>query len=584
MDFCRSMADVHIVLWIVPLVSALALAGLGARLSGRALAVLSLGSLGWVLVQVSVASIFLLWGAPGGYSNHVVLDWMTWPGMELAFSLDRMGAWALMVSVGVALAAQIHALASVSRFAGRHRFFALIQVVVASAAFLYTAGSRPVLLIGWEGLALGIAFMAGFWEAEQSGGRVGMRWLLSQRLSGMLLLLGLLLLESRPELGLVLMVAAALVRAGLMPFHGWLLDTGGAPASAKALVFGVGSTLASVHLLMRLAPQIIHSPHVMQILGVAGVASVALGLLAGLHQHNPDKRLGWLFVVQGGLVMLGFALGDPVAATLLVTAQCLLMGGLTLATGSLVSTGEGTKTVWRSKRAYWALGATWALPASVGFVGLGRLFGSVGHGGMDRFILVAAIAGPVISGWIMQRIYRDLRRHPMELSGPMRLSDSLGMVVAPALLAAAMLVLGVLTLSLHGLIAVGGWRGVSWAGGATAGAILASVLAWLLGRREIKLRFGRLTRAQRVMEWIADSGLGIGELVVQLPLYLGRMLGVILWRVVSVGIIDTLILGTVVRTIEGVGTAIRFLNNGRIQRSILWTVLTLLLVLGLMVR
>lgn len=100
----------------------------------------------------------------------------------------------------------------------------------------------------------------------------------------------------------------------------------------------------------------------------------------------------------------------------------------------------------------------------------------------------------------------------------------------------------------------------------------------------MKLFARRLTRPQRVMEWVAETGLGIGELVVVIPVFAARILGVLVWRVIGDAIIDTLIIGTTYKTVEGVGFALRMLQNGRIQRYALVAVLTTLIVILSMLR
>ncbi|MBN2496196.1 MAG: hypothetical protein JXR96_16505 [Deltaproteobacteria bacterium] len=575
----------HPLLWAVPMLSAMGMAAFGSRLSRRGLSWLGLLPLAWVLLQAAGAAVHLLWLAPDSSRAAIDVNWMTWPLFRIGLGLDRTGIWGVLLTGAATLAAQVHALYSVSRLSGRHRFYALVLMVTASASLFYTSTSRLPLLIGWEGLALSIAFMAGFWESEQRGERVGMRWLLFQRMSSLLLVAGFLAFEFDPDLGLGLVVAAAAVRAGLFPFHGWLVDCAEAPATARALIMGTGSTLAAVFLLVRFEAQILYSPFVPQVIGIVCVVTIAMGLLSGLQHHEPFKKLGWLFTAQGGLVMLGFAMGDTVASMLLATGQQLVLTGVTLASGTLVdreAAEAGTR--WRSKRVYWVLAWMWLLPPSVGFVGLGRLLGSVSDSTLGIISLVAIFLAAGLGAWILQQIARDLKDHPTELAGRIRPPDTVWLDVPPAGLAALTVALGVLAVALHGMQVIGGWGGVEWAGGVAATAIAGGLLGWLVGRGRVAFRVSRLTRAQRIMDWLADTGLGLGELVVQLPVFLVRLLGVVLWRVVGDGLIDTVLLGTAVRTTEGIGIALRFLQNGRVQRYGLLAVLTCLVVVLIMTR
>ncbi len=586
MDLCRQLAEWHLLLWAVPFVIGLVLAGIGSRAGHRALVVLALVGVGWPLLQASAAAIFFLWGPAGGFDGLVRISWMTEQLFELGFDLNLVGTWAVLLMGVTCLAAQVYSLAAVARFAGRHRFYALLQLLVASGGVLFTARSPIVMLIGWEGLALTAAFLAGFWESEQRGERTGMRWLLFQRTSGLLLLLGLIGLDLDPQLGLALVVTAALIRAGQLPFHGWLRDSTSAPAPATAVLAGASSTLAAIYLLVQIEDLLPPGGWAADGLGLVGLAGVALGVLASIQQQRPSRAIGWLFVMLGGLSLLGFAVGDPVAAVVLVTSQTLVLGGLALAVGTLVGpvaeirAAIGAPGLGRARRATLVLAIAWLLPPSIGFVGLGRLLTAAQGGGWFWPVMVSTCAGALAGGWVAARIQLRLTRLAADRVVETGARTELWMAIAPAGLATLALALGVAAVSILGWDVVGGWTGVGLAGLVALSGALGTLGAWLVGRRQLGWLSGRLSRPQRIMERIAETGLGIGEILVQLPIFVARALGVLVWRVLGDVVIDTLIVGTTYKTVEGVGFALRMLQNGRVQRYALIAVLT---VLGLVV-
>ena len=592
MDLCRQMADWHILLWAVPFVVGILMAAIGSRVGRRVLIVLSLMGLGLPLVQASAAAVFLLWG-PGGGDNTVHIGWMTERLFVISFRLDSLGVWAVLVAAAVGVAAQVYALAAVARFAGRHRFFSLQLMLFASGVVLFTGNSMVPFLVGWEGLAITAAFLAGFWESEQRGERTGMRWLLFQRTSGLLLLMGLIGLDLNAELSLAFLVAAVCMRAGQLPFHGWLPDSSEAPAPASALLYGTASTLASVFILARFGQLLGSSVFASQLLGGIGLAGVGFGLLAGLQQHQPEKALGWLFVLLGGFTMLAFAVGDTVAALILVTSQSLVLAGAALAIGSLVGPlaairgATGKSTPWRARRGYFVLAAAWMLPPSLGFVGLGRLLSSATDGPWGWSVVLAGGLGCLAIGWIGVRIHLQMSHRaaePATSDGLRSDGGSIWRAIAPASMACVSFALGILAVSLHGLTAMGGVAGLGWAGMCAGAALLGAFAAGLLGRHRLSWLSDRLTPTQRLMERIAETGLGVGELLVKLPVLIARALGVLIWRVVGDVVIDTLVLGTAFKTVEGIGIALRILQNGRIQRYALVAVLAVLVLVASMLR
>jgi NADH:ubiquinone oxidoreductase subunit 5 (subunit L)/multisubunit Na+/H+ antiporter MnhA subunit len=587
MSFLAQMADLHVLLWMVPLLLGILVAAIGSELSRKWLSALSIAGVGWPLLQAAAAAIYLLWGAPGGYSNRIDFDWLTGGGLfSMAFELDRTGVWAVLVGTVVGLAAQIHGVFSVSRYAGRHLFHSLVILFIAAGSMLFIAYSPLAMLIGWEGLALSGAFLVGLWASEQKGTRTGMRWLLFQHSSSVLLLMGFLVLDTDPGLGGILVVAAACVRAGQIPFHGWIPDSTYGPGAATALVHGLGSSLAAVFLIDRFGFLIGEYDYLPEVIGIVGISGVVLGALACIQPQEPERALGWLFMIYTGLAFLGFSVGDDAAARILVTGEALALGGLALAVGGLSErwltrevAGGGTHGL-RRRRIFLVLALAGVLPPSVFFLGLGRLLYSLPAGTVGTALQVIVIVSFIAVGWALQRVHRALAGEPGAKTAP----TSGIMDAAPTGVGALTFGLGVAGIFSVGKFVVGGWVGAGCAGMATGAALVGWLLGWVVVRRRPLARIGRLTYTQRVMNRVAETGLGIGEILVQVPVMIVRTLGVIVWRGIGDFVLDTLIIGTAVKTVEGAGITLRFVHNGRIQRYTLVVVLATLLLIVTMLR
>ncbi|HOX47142.1 MAG TPA: proton-conducting transporter membrane subunit [Myxococcota bacterium] len=571
MGVARFMAEAHVLLWIVPAISAVLLSGLGARLGNRWLNALALAGNGWTCLQALLAGVYFLYGPADGVGHPVIWSWMTLEPFGLVFNLDGTGAWAIVALAGVTLAAQLHAAASVGRLAGRHRFAALMQIGLASGAMLACAGSPLVMLVGWEGQALAAAFLAGFWEPEAGGGRTGMRWLLFQRLSGLLLMLGLFTLGVEEDLGLGLILAAAAVRAGQVPFHGWLPDIGRVPVPAGALLHGAWSSLPAVLLLVRIAPWVESSPWAVQAVVVVGLAGVLLGALAALQQPVAAKALGWLFVLHGGLAFLGLAFGDPVAALLLASGQAVALGGMTLAAGVLTDPLAGLGAVlglparFRGRLVFGLVCTLSLLPPGLTFLGFGRLLAAAPQGTLGKLALAAVLVAGVATGWVAQRVVRSLGAEPADEGLPVQR----GLAFGPWLLAAAAPACGALVLWLNGPAAAGGEQAWPLALLGSGAALAGAGLGWLVGRGRRRVLPERLAQTQLVTQWLADTGLGLGAAVVQVSVVTARALGVIVWRVLGEWIMDGLVVATAYRTVQGIGMALRGLQNGNVHRYML---------------
>ena len=591
MIWLEHMAAWHLLLWLVPGVSALLLAAIGGRLALPWIWLLSVVGVGWTTLQSALVGWFYLQGTPLPDRYPIALPWAAVPDLSgWSFAIDGTRAWAVFLASVLCLAAQTVALQWVVHRAGRHRFHALVLGVAASAAFLFTSRLDlrvlPIgFLVGWEGIALTTGALTGFWAEEQRGMRPGVRWILFQRLSGVLLLTGLLVWRRDPQSGAYLLLLAAGVRAGLLMLHGWVPSTMDGPLPVPLLVQGAASILSSVFLIEAswdALGQAGVSPDAVSLVGLLGAL---LGTLAGLQPQAPQKAVGWLFIAHSGLVFLAYGQGDPVAARWIVTGAVLTLSGLLLvvkwaADEQGAESGQGTMGGGLGKKWFYFGLAALLLPPSMEFLGLGRLLGGTRMDSRGTIVRLVVIAAAWAMGWIIRRLMHDLSDEKPSGSGPLRRMVRL----VPVVLWSLSFILGASSLFFHGDEVIGGRSGAIWAGTCSLAGVLGWILSSLFHRGRRRRMFGRLTFAQRVMEYLADTGLGIGEVLVQIPLVVAQALGVLIWRVLGDFLIDTLIIGTTVRTIEGVGMTLRFLQNGYAQRYLLVVVLGTLCLMLLMLR
>lgn len=542
--------------WAAPVVASLLLSVLGSRIPRRGLALLSLAG----------GAIPMLCG---GFL--LGLRWLA-PGLTLPVP-DGTALWALLLASFLALGALWQAQRSVAGFSGRHRFYALMLLLLAAADFLFT---RPALdlsfLVGWEGLSLSGGFLAGFWAIEERGGRTGVHWLLLGRASGVLLLLSMLTtVGPHPEWSAALLLAAALVRAGVVPFHGTVPEMGRSRPSAALLVQLLASWVPAVFLLDRVQDSWARFPVLLDWLLWLALASVVFSLLAAMQPQAPQKIVGWLTMSGGSLALLGFAAGDPVAALTLCTGGALIFAGRFLLNGrpeEQVGLDEvAAGPIFRLRAISRAAALVALAPPALWFAGSARLLAAAAGDERGAWITAAVFAAQFGMGAALRRLHAAL---PAEEKG------AHGWPWPALLFSAGHLSVGAAGILLFGEAFWGGATGIRLG----LGGVLAAGAGWLLAGSFARLRVApRFIGVRRLMELLADTGLGLGRLVILLPLGLAKALGVVLWRLVGDILIDGLGTGLPVRTVEGTGLVLRHLHDGRIRRTLLvaaWTALALL--------
>jgi len=120
---------------------------------------------------------------------------------------------------------------------------------------------------------------------------------------------------SRFELvAIALFLAGLAIKAGLVPFHGWLPDAyQSAPAPVSVLLAGIVTKTTGVYTLLRLAAVFGHHDRVRPVLLALALASILVGALAALGQRDLKRMLGYSSISQVGYIILGLAIGTPLA-------------------------------------------------------------------------------------------------------------------------------------------------------------------------------------------------------------------------------------------------------------------------------
>ncbi|MCL2832437.1 MAG: hypothetical protein FWD78_04630 [Treponema sp.] len=117
------------------------------------------------------------------------------------------------------------------------------------------------------------------------------------------------------QIALVLYVAAFCVKAGVVPFHGWLPGSyTSAPDAVSVLLAGIVTKVAGVYVILRLMGGLfagLAAPG--QAFMILGAASIVIGAFAAIGQKNMKQMLAWSSISQVGYIILAAGLGTKLA-------------------------------------------------------------------------------------------------------------------------------------------------------------------------------------------------------------------------------------------------------------------------------
>ncbi len=260
--------------------------------------------------------------------------WIDLPaGVTFAFELAP-SAPGLLVAIGSAAFGLLVAVYSLRSMAGNHwegKFHAYLLWAVGGAAMVGLAGNLLVLLVGWEIVTLMLFLMInqGPRDAPAAGAKAyGMLGFADACLLLAVALLAAagggtdaLSLTAGPravsELGAtgyvvyLLLMVAALAKAGAMPLHTWIPSAAkDAPVSVMALLPAALDKLLGIYLLATVALRMFRPDGAMQVVMMAvGAVTILAAVLMAMMQHNLKRLLAFHAVSQVGYMVLGIGTG-----------------------------------------------------------------------------------------------------------------------------------------------------------------------------------------------------------------------------------------------------------------------------------
>lgn len=203
------------------------------------------------------------------------------------------------------------------------------------------SGSLMMLVIWWEVMAVGAAFML-ISRHDHHAVNAGIRYLLVHFFGGNLLLFGVALLARQGYVlveplsrsmgaGYWLVLAGVGVSAGMMPFHSWIADAyPNASIAGSVLMNSMTTKVASITLLRLFAGERF-------LLGM-GLVMAYWGVLYALRENHIRRLLSYSTISQVGLIVTAVGIGTPLAgnaAVALVVGNMLYKGMLFMSTGSI---------------------------------------------------------------------------------------------------------------------------------------------------------------------------------------------------------------------------------------------------------
>ncbi len=433
-------------LWLVPAIpfaSALALAVLGPRMRARGVAVVGTGSIAIsAAISLVIAGAFL--GAPPASGAYTQTLW-TWidvgsfrPG--IAFYLDALSLVMTVVVTFVSFLIHLYSVEFMRGDEGYSRFFAYMNLFVASMVTLLLADNLLLLYLGWEGVGLCSYLLIGFWYQDAANGLAGRKAFIVTRVGDTAMAVGLFVLfhnlgtlriqdlmhaaQSQWPAGSSYAIAAAALLLGgavgksaQLPLQTWLPDAMAGPTPTSALIHAATMVTAGVYLIARTNVLFTLAPPVQFAVAVVGAATLLMAGFSALTQNDIKRVLAYSTISQIGYMFLALGVGAWGAAIFHFMTHAFFKALLFLAAGIVIEALHHEHNIFRMGGlrtelpvAFWTFligGCALAgLPLiTAGYFSKDLILWSVANspaGGMG--LLAAGIAGVVLTSFYTFRL------------------------------------------------------------------------------------------------------------------------------------------------------------------------------------
>ncbi|MFC6420598.1 NADH-quinone oxidoreductase subunit L [Ornithinimicrobium tianjinense] len=361
-------------------------------------------ALSWGSFVVGVAVVAQLLGAPAEERSLSVplWDWIGVGDLSIAAGLliDPLSMAFVMLITFVGSLIHVYSLGYMEHDPDKRRFFAYLNLFVASMLILVLADSYVLLFVGWEGVGLASYLLIGFWNWNPPYAAAANKAFIVNRIGdfGLIIGMGLMLTTfgaldfatvhgnagQAAELTLTLIGLALLLgacgKSAQFPLQSWLGDAMAGPTPVSALIHAATMVTAGVYLVARSQAIYDLTPDARLAVAVVGTITLVYGAIVGCAKDDIKKALAASTMSQIGYMMLGVGLG-PVGYTFAIfhlLTHGFFKAGMFLGAGSVMHAMKDTVDM----RRFGALGRK--IPITWLTFGAGWL---------------AIIGFPLLSGW-----------------------------------------------------------------------------------------------------------------------------------------------------------------------------------------
>lgn len=275
--------------------------------------------------------------------------------------LDQLSGLMVLVVTGVGFLIHVYSIGYMSDDPALSRYFAYLNLFVASMLILVLGDSLLLLFVGWELVGLCSYLLIGFWFERERAASAGRKAFIVNRIGDAGFLLGMILLAVSTgtlDIGRIGQGAAALPPGALtaitlllflgatgksaqLPLYTWLPDAMEGPTPVSALIHAATMVTAGVYMIARLSPLFAAAELTQTVVAAVGAATAFFAATIALVQWDLKRVLAYSTISQLGYMFLAMGVIAMPAGMFHLTTHAFFKALLFLAAGSVMHAMHG---------------------------------------------------------------------------------------------------------------------------------------------------------------------------------------------------------------------------------------------------
>ena len=249
--------------------------------------------------------------------------------VDAALLLDQLSICFVLLITGVGTLIHIYSISYMSADKDRRRFFAYLNLFIASMLLLVLGDSYLNLYVGWEGVGLASYLLIGFWNQKPAYATASKKAFVMNRIGDMGLSFAIMIAfatlgtvsfsgvkeeaefaseATMTAIGVMLLVAAV-GKSAQFPLQAWLGDAMAGPTPVSALIHAATMVTAGVYLIVRSNFVFDAAPTAQLLVVIVGAITLLFGAIIGMAKDDIKKALAASTMSQIGYMILASGLG-----------------------------------------------------------------------------------------------------------------------------------------------------------------------------------------------------------------------------------------------------------------------------------